>query len=218
MIEIRGLTKSFDGPAGPVQALTDVSFRVADGEFVAVQGPSGCGKTTLLLTTGAMLRPSAGSVVIDGRDPYALSAGQRSRFRAQHIGFVFQEFYLIPYLDVLDNILAADIAHPRADALERARELVSRFGLEERADHVPAQLSTGECQRTAMARALMNDPRVLLADEPTGNLDAENAEVLLDGLRRFAQNGGSVLLVTHDRQAAQHARRVLQLERGRLCE
>ncbi len=218
MIQAESLTKDFTGPDGAVRALDGVSFRVRSGEFFAVQGPSGCGKTTLLLTVGAMLRPSAGRVLVDGTDPYSLSPAGRNAFRAGNIGFVFQEFHLIPYLTVLENVLAASLASPRSDAGERARELVARFNLQKRIDHTPAQLSTGECQRTAMARAMLNEPKLLLADEPTGNLDSDNAETVLRGLREFAEEGGGVLLVTHDREAAAHADRVLHMRDGKLEE
>ena len=218
MIQVENLTKEFAGPDGAVGALDDVSFRVRSGEFFAVQGPSGCGKTTLLLAVGAMLRPTGGTVLIDGADPYALSPGERNDFRADNVGFVFQEFHLIPYLTVLENIVAASLAHPRPDAAGRARELAVGFNLESRLDHTPSQLSTGECQRTAMARALLNEPKVLLADEPTGNLDSVNAETVLEGLREFAESGGAVLLVTHDREAAAHADRSLHMRDGRLEE
>jgi ABC-type lipoprotein export system ATPase subunit len=155
---------------------------------------------------------------VDGTDPYSLSPGGRNAFRAGNIGFVFQEFHLIPYLTVLENILAASLASPRPDAGERARELVARFNLQKRMGHTPSQLSTGECQRSAMARALLNEPKLLLADEPTGNLDSDNAETVLKGLREFAEEGGGVLLVTHDREAAAHADRVLHMRDGKLEE
>jgi putative ABC transport system ATP-binding protein len=185
---------------------------------VAVQGPSGCGKTTLLLAAGGLLQPSNGRVLIDGQDPYAFSPEQRARFRGQKIGFVFQQFHLIPFLSVLDNILAPTLAFPTPDAPEHARELIAHFGLQDRVHHVSASLSTGERQRTALARALLNRPKLLLADEPTGNLDGDNGVIVLNCLAEFAKNGGAVLLVTHDSAAVQAAHRVVCLCEGKLTE
>lgn len=225
MLEFTNVNKWFsvrsprdDGGQGKVTALQDVSFCVRLGELLAVRGPSGCGKTTLLLTAGGLLRPSSGQIRLDGQDPYKLDPEQRSQLRARMIGFVFQQFNLIPYLTVRQNILAASLALPRKHASARARELISRFGLEDRADHVPAQLSTGEKQRTALARALLNEPRVILADEPTGNLDEDNARTVFGYLSQYVNDGGCVLLVTHDAQAAAHATRTLQMSQGQIIE
>jgi ABC-type lipoprotein export system ATPase subunit len=212
LLELAQIAKTYRaGQPGEVRALTGVDLTLAAGEFVAVQGPSGCGKTTLLLIAGGLLAPTSGRVRLNQEDPYALSADQRASFRAQHLGFVFQQFHLIPYLSVLDNVLAPALAAAVPDARERAEELVARFGLHSRRGHVPGELSTGERQRTALARALLNRPRLLLADEPTGNLDRENAGVVLDHLAAFAREGGAVLLVSHDAQAVQHADRIVPL-------
>jgi putative ABC transport system ATP-binding protein len=216
ILQMERLCRSFQGPDGVVRAVTDVSLEARPGEFVAVQGPSGCGKTTLLLAAGGLLQPSGGRVRVKGEDPYALPPERRAAFRADHVGFVFQQFHLVPYLSVLDNILAPTLAKSRPDARERARYLASQFGLEHRLEHVPAGLSTGERQRTGLARALFHEPALLLADEPTGNLDAENAAAVLDHLEGFAKKGGAVLLVTHDPAAARRAQRILKLREGRL--
>lgn len=217
MLEISGLSKTYvTGRRGTVRALEGVSLSVAAGEFVAVQGPSGCGKTTLLLSAGTLLAPSQGGVRIDGQDPYAMSPENRASFRASRIGFVFQQFHLIPYLSVEENIAAPALAFPQADARERARELMEQAGLADRARHVPAELSIGERQRTALARALLNRPNFVLADEPTGNLDAANAEMVLGRLADFSRGGGVVLLVTHDVRAAAYAHRTVYMERGAL--
>jgi ABC-type lipoprotein export system ATPase subunit len=217
LLQLETLSKSCLGPAGPVTALDGVSFTAEPGEFVAVQGPSGCGKTTLLLAAGGLLQPTRGRVLLNGQDVYALSPGQRAQFRAVNAGFVFQQFHLVPYLDVLDNILAPSLAVGAGDGLRaRAVELARQFGLEARLHHVPAALSTGERQRTALARALLNRPRVLLADEPTGNLDAASGRVVLDSLAAFAKGGGAVLLVTHDEGAGAIARRLVRLRDGRV--
>ena len=208
----------FDGPKGKVTALDEVNFSVSQGEFLAVRGPSGCGKTTLLLAAGGLQRPSAGQVSLDGQDPYALSSEMRSRMRASMIGFVFQQFHLIPYLTVRQNIMAPSLALPAKEAAQRTQELLSNFGLDDRAGHVPAQLSTGQRQRTALARALLNKPKIILADEPTGNLDEDNADIVFDYLSKYVSDGGCVLLVTHDVRAAAHATKTLQMSQGRIIE
>ena len=216
LVEIQDARKTWQGGSGSVLAVNGVSLALDAGDFVAVQGPSGCGKSTLLLLAGGLLAPDSGSVHIAGENPYALPPDARSTFRAANIGFVFQQFHLVPYLSVLDNVLAPSIAARSAGADQRARDLIERFGLTPRIQHVPGELSSGERQRTALARALLNHPKVLLADEPTGNLDAENAAEVLKHLREFASSGGAVLLVTHDTQAAAVADRVIRLREGRL--
>lgn len=218
MLEFRNISRWFDGTQGKITALKSVSFSVQQGELLAVRGPSGCGKTTLLLTAGGLLRPSSGQVNLDGQDPYQLNPEQRSQLRARTIGFVFQQFHLIPYLTVRQNILAASLAMPGKDASTRTNYLIEYFGLDERAEHVPAQLSTGEKQRTALARALLNEPKVILADEPTGNLDEDNAQTVFGYLSQYVRDGGCVLLVTHDAQATAHATRALQMSQGQLVE
>jgi putative ABC transport system ATP-binding protein len=216
MLQIENLAKFFHRSEGVVHAVNGVSLDINSGDFVAVQGPSGSGKTTLLLMVGGLLHPTQGQVVIGGQDPYAMPPEQRARFRAANIGFVFQQFHLIPYLSVLENVLVPTLALPLPAAPKRACELLKRFGLNDRAQHLPGELSTGERQRVALARALLNEPKLLLADEPTGNLDQANAEAVLGYLVEFSRNGGAVLLVTHELAAAQHASRRMRLKEGKL--
>lgn len=216
LVDIQDARKTYKGASGQVLAVDGLSLSLDAGDFVAVQGPSGCGKSTLLLLAGGLLAPESGTVQIAGDDPYALSADARSKFRAENIGFVFQQFHLVPYLSVLDNVLAPSIATGAAGSDQRARELIDQFGLSHRLEHTPGELSSGERQRTALARALLNEPKVLLADEPTGNLDTENATEVLKHLREFATGGGAVLLVTHDAPAAAAADRVIHLRDGKL--
>ncbi len=216
MLEADGLTKEFSSPTGTVTALRNVSFSAEPGEFLAVRGPSGCGKTTLMMILGALQRPTSGKLRIEGQDPYELAPEARSRFRAERIGFVFQEFYLVPYLSVLENILAPSLAKAHPDPQGRARALIERFHLQDRLTHVPSALSTGERQRVALARALFHQPKLLLADEPTGNLDPENAEIVLTYLADFAHSGGTVLMVTHHADAAGYAKHVMEMEQGAL--
>jgi ABC-type lipoprotein export system ATPase subunit len=218
MLKFKNITKSFDGPEGKVTALDGVNFSVSPGEFLAIRGPSGCGKTTLLLTAGGLLRPSTGQVSLDDQDPYVLSSEMRSRMRARKIGFVFQQFHLIPYLTVRQNVMAPSLALPAKEAEKRTNELLSDFGLVDRAGHVPSQLSTGQRQRTALARALLNEPKIILADEPTGNLDEDNSDIVFDYLSKYVSGGGCVLLVTHDVRAATHATKTLQMSQGRIIE
>jgi len=217
MLELRDVGKTYRG-ARAVEALRGIALAVGPGAFVALQGPSGCGKTTLLLVAGGLLAPDAGRVTWDGEDVYARSPDARARLRAAAVGFVFQQFHLVPYLTARENVLAPVLAAPLPDAGARADALLSRFGLADRAGHVPAALSTGERQRTALARALLRRPRLVLADEPTGNLDAASAAVVLDALAEFAREGGAVLLVTHDAAVAGRASRVIRMAGGRLLE
>ena len=217
MIRLENVTKKFDGPNGKVTALDNISLALSAGEMLVINGHSGCGKSTLLLTAAGMLRPNSGDVRILGNyNPYDLTADQRSRLRAGSVGFVFQQFHLIPYLTVRENILTPLLSLEVENADQRAQSLIEQFGLKERAEHVPSQLSTGERQRTALARAVFNQPKIIFADEPTGNLDDDNAEIVLTHLRDYVSAGGSVLLVTHNVKAAEYATRVHKMKNGRL--
>lgn len=215
MIKLEDVTKTYATADEPVHALSQVSLDVASGEFVAVRGPSGCGKSTLLMIAGAMATPSSGSVSVAGEDLLAMSGAARARFRAEKIGFVFQMFHLLPYLTVLENVAAA--ATGRAtEARKRGHELLETFQLGHRLGHRPAELSTGERQRVAVARALINRPELILADEPTGNLDADSASAVLDLLDDFHRQGGTVLLVTHEEAAGKRAQRTILLGAGKI--
>lgn len=216
LLEARNLTKIYRAGPHQLKALDDVSIEIDAGEFVAIRGPSGCGKTTLLLTAGGLLHPDSGELTIAEQRPYDLPPNERAKFRNEQIGFVFQQFHLVPYLSLLDNVMVPSVASQIKDAKSRALELIEEVGLTARLDHTPGELSTGERQRTALARALFNRPKLLLADEPTGNLDEDNAEIVLAHLRAFVQDGGAVLLVTHDSQASNAADRVIQIENGRI--
>jgi len=215
MLELRGVSKIYRAGEGEIRALDGVSVRVEAGEFVAVRGPSGCGKSTLLMAAAGMARPSAGRVLLDGEDLYALSPRRRAAVRAAKVGFVFQMFHLIPYLSVWENILSPLVAGARGTR-DDARAIAERVGLTERLGHRPSELSTGERQRVALARALLNRPQLILADEPIGNLDPENGRAVMDFLAEFNAEGGTVLLVTHEELAAGYAQRTITLERGRL--
>ena len=210
MIEANGLRKEYRRGASRIAALADVSFSAAAGEFVAITGPSGCGKSTLLMTLGGMLRPTRGTVTVNATDVYGGSTAATAAFRARNIGFVFQMFHLVPYLSVFDNVLLAS----RGEAHERAAALVERVGLTDRLAHRPSELSAGERQRAAIARALINEPPVILAGEPTGSLDPDNESAVLDILASFHADGGTVLLVTHGAAALSYSDRHVTMVAG----
>ncbi len=216
MIALDDVSKVYRGPRGEVVGLADVSLHLAAGTFAAVRGPSGCGKSTLLMMLGGMLRPTRGVVRVAGQDLYAMDAGQRSRFRGEQIGFVFQMFHLVPYLNVLDNVLlgARVTGADRAEAMR----LLERLGLSDRLRHKPSELSIGEKQRAAIARAMINQPKLILADEPTGNLDPDNARQVFEILREYHQAGGTLVVVTHGDMADGFADRVIRIKNGRVVE
>ena len=218
MLKLEAVAKTYSNNKLEVKAIDGISLAIDAKEAVAIQGPSGCGKTTLLLMCGALLRPTGGRVLITSVDPYGLSPNERSVFRAQNIGFVFQQFHLVPYLDVMQNVLTANVPNRQPDSKQRAEELIEHFGLNHRIHHVPAELSVGERQRVALARALFNKPKLVLADEPTGNLDPDNAITVLDALRGYADDGGAVLMVTHDPNAAKRAHRIVVMDRGHVVD
>jgi ABC-type lipoprotein export system ATPase subunit len=217
MLILQDLTKTYRTRAGEVKALDGVSLRIDQGEFIAVCGPSGSGKTTLLMMIAAMLHPSRGTVRFEDRDLYQMTGSARAKFRAQNIGFVFQMFHLVAYLNVLENVLLAGAAAHSGDGKAQAEELLRQLGLGHRIGHRPSELSAGEKQRTAIARALLNRPKLILADEPTGNLDAENTEGVLQHLQRFQRDGGTVIVATHGLAAQEFATRTIDLREGRLA-
>ena len=195
------------------QAVLDLSLKAQDGDFIAVLGPSGCGKSTLMLTAGGLLAADSGTVTVSGQNLYQLNNSQRAEFRARNIAYVYQEFHLIPYLNVVDNIMIADLALGEGSR-DKALKLINQFGLEGRGRHLPSELSVGEQQRVALARAIYGGARIILADEPTGNLDSDNAHLVLQALKDFTENGGIVLMVTHDDRAISFANRKLTMKAG----
>lgn len=201
ILRLKEISKTYRPPGrSSVAALDKISLSVPAGAFTVVCGYSGSGKSTLLLSAGGLQKPDAGQVRVKDTDIYALSTENRARFRAETIGFVFQQFHLIPYLNILENVMAPAlaIASEKTSTEQRAREMIDWLGLTHRLDHPPAELSIGERQRVALARALLNQPALLLADEPTGNLDEQNREIVIRHLRDFAARGGAVLMATHD--------------------
>lgn len=217
MLSLQSVSKTFPGRDGrQVVALDSVVLDIAAGEMVTVVGPSGSGKSTLLFTAGGMQHPTSGRVVLAGREVYALGAAERAALRRRDLGFVFQTFNLVPYLTCEENVALPAIldGRRRTDALAAARDLLMRLGLEPRLRHRPAELSVGERQRVAIARALVNAPKVLLADEPTGNLDAENAAEVVRTLEDLHREGQTIVLVTHDLRLADRGDRRVELRAG----
>jgi ABC-type lipoprotein export system ATPase subunit len=213
MIVCQQLVKVYGTGRRHVRALDGLDLEVKPGEMVCIRGPSGCGKSTLLLTLGGMLRPTAGRVLVAGDDLYARDSSWRAGFRARQLGFVFQMFHLLPYLTVRENVqLAAQAPLSKAEV----ESLLEKLGLAARADHRPEDLSAGERQRTALARALINRPPIILADEPTGNLDPENAAEVFHHLGDYQRSGGTVIVVTHSSVAESYATRVCQMRTGRI--
>jgi len=216
VLKIDNIKKTYISSGKTVEAVRGVSFSIMKGEVLSLKGPSGCGKTTILMLAGGLCSPDRGSITINGTELNAMSIEKKSRFRANNIGFVFQKFHLIPYLTVVENILAPSLASRNGSGYTRAQSLAVQFDLSHRLNHLPGELSTGECQRTALARALFNEPPLILADEPTGNLDEVHAREVLESLKVYSRQGGAVLLVTHDSRAAEYADRTLTMEKGAL--
>src|SRR5271154_6341995 len=223
MIELKNVIKSYPARADEnnagstlIRALDDVSLSIASGEWVAVMGPSGSGKSTLVNLIGCLDRPTSGEIWLDGQNVASMSSADLNRVRAEKIGFIFQQFHLIPFLTAVENIMLAQYFHSMTDEKE-ALEALARVGLGERAHHLPSQLSGGEQQRVCIARALINDPRIILADEPTGNLDAQNEEIVLRLLREFHQQGRTIVMVTHDPVVARLADRRVELHHGKIA-
>lgn len=222
MLVVSHVSKDYASPQGPIPILNDVTLALDRGEAAAIMGPSGSGKSTLLAIAGGLEAPSLGSVLVDNVNPYTLDEREAARFRGETIGFVFQEHALLPQLTVLENVLAPTLVDTlgRARAnLDRARQLLVQVGLEHRLTHRPGQLSGGERQRAALARALIRRPAVLLCDEPTGNLDPRNAELVADLLVELHRTSGTTLaLVTHSETLAARFPRRFTLRDGRLVQ
>lgn len=218
-IDVENVGKVYRESAGgpETRVLEGVSFRVAEGEFVALMGPSGSGKTTLLTVVGAMNRPTEGRVLVDGIDVYALAEERRADFRREYLGFVFQQHHLMPYLSAVENVMLplATVRTPAREKRGRALAALEKVGLGSKARRLPSQLSGGEQGRLAIARAVVNEPPLLLADEPTGSLDTRTGEEVLGVLLELNARGQTVLLVTHNPDNAERAGRVLHLRDGR---
>ena len=216
MYQLEQVTKTYNRRGQTVTALADSTLSLAEGEFVALVGPSGSGKTTLLSMLGGMLAPTSGRILLDGNSLYDLSVQDRTRLRLDRIGFVFQSFNLIPWLSAVENVqVPLSLAGKSAtEQRQRATELLDRVGLSDRLEHRPSELSQGQQQRVALARTLANAPKIILADEPTGNLDPASREIAMDYLSGFHAEGRTIVMVTHDEFAAGYAKRTLRLVDG----
>ena len=213
LVQVENLRKEF----GNVRALAGVSFRVEAGEWIAIMGPSGSGKTTLINILGGLDTPTSGQAIVDTVDVGRLDESGLTRFRAQKIGFIFQQFHLVPYLTALENVMLAQYFHSTTDEKE-AREALERVGLGDRIEHLPGKLSGGEQQRVAVARALINHPKLILADEPTGNLDEANEETVIQLFHDLHREGHTILMVTHAPSIGRLADRRIEFAHGRLVQ
>lgn len=213
MLEVRNLTKKYKKGSEIFTALDDVSFDIGKGEFMTVTGHSGSGKSTLLHTVGGLIHPDSGCVRSEGNDIYSLGTKETDEYRKYKVGFIFQQFHLLPYLTVYENIRMA--CHNERQ-VKRITRYLDECSLTGQRDKYPSELSVGEKQRTAFIRAIISDPELLLADEPTGNLDPENSRVLIDLISEFNRKGGTVVLVSHDQPAIQYQTKSLKLQKGKI--
>lgn len=216
MINIQEITKIYRSKKGDVIALNEVDLQIPENKFVLIKGPSGCGKSTLLFTIGGMLKPSSGKIEVMGKVPFRLTEKERTNFLSTQLGFVFQSYHLVPYLNVLENILLSKKAGNKNVTIERAKELAKELHIEDRLRHYPSELSIGEKQRVALARALIIQPKLILADEPTGNLDPENSQEVLNHLEEFHKKGGSVVMVSHGNEADDLADITIFMKKGKI--
>ncbi len=212
LLELKDISKIYSG--GTVKALNDVSLTVEKGEWVAIMGPSGSGKSTMMNIIGCMDKPSMGQVILDGKDIAQESSKSLTQIRRDKIGLIFQQFHLVNYLTALENVMVAQYYHSMPDEKE-AMEALERVGLAERAKHLPSQLSGGEQQRVCIARALINHPQLILADEPTGNLDEANENMVIDIFKKLHAEGRTIIVVTHAPEVASFAERTVVLEHGK---
>ncbi len=212
LLEIKNVSKIY----GELKALDNVSIRVDRGEWVAIMGPSGSGKSTMMNIIGCMDKPTRGEVLLDGMDISRVSGKVLTDIRRDKIGLIFQQFHMVNYLTAVENVMVSQYYHSMPDE-EEALEALGRVGLRERARHLPSQLSGGEQQRVCVARALINSPELVLADEPTGNLDENNENIVLDLFRRLHDEGTTLIVVTHDPEVADAAQRTIVLEHGRVA-
>lgn len=218
MLRIEEASKSYNHRGRNVIAMSKVTLSVEKGDFICVVGPSGSGKSTVLLTLGGMLSPSEGRVLLDGRSLYDLPSSDRARVRREKIGFVFQTFNLVPYLSAIENVQVPLLLARETDGDQtaRAESLLKQVGLGDRLDHKPPELSVGQQQRVALARMLANDPEIILADEPTGNLDPETGQQIVGFLAELNNQGKTIIMVTHDQRAARKAKTLLWLRDGKI--
>lgn len=211
MIEIKNISKIFKTKGKEVIAIDDFSVSIKKSEFTLVKGDSGCGKSTLLFMMGGMLRPTKGNIYFQGNDIYALSPKQRNHYRANSMGFVFQSFNLIPYLNVIENIAVTYKALKQNIDKAKIKNMAKLLQIDNRLFHKPAELSVGEKQRVSLARAIIHQPQILFADEPTGNLDQKNTEIVLSFLKNYSNNSGTVVMVSHGKEADKYVDKIVRM-------
>lgn len=217
VIEIKNVSKTYQGDV-KCQALKEVSLLIKKEEFLAIVGPSGSGKSTLLNMIAGLDIPQQGKVVIDGMSIYELTEEQRSVFRREYIGLIFQQYHLIPILTAEENVASALAFSKNKNKVAEVKAILKKMELEDKSQNIPGQLSGGQCQRVAIARALVNKPVILLADEPTGNLDSKTGENIMELLKQLNKEGQTIIMVTHDVKCAQYADRIIHLEDGKIAK
>ena len=219
LIEMNSICKSYRNIGFETKVLKDVTLHIKEGDYVSIIGPSGAGKSTLMAIMGCLSQPTSGEYILDGEEVGALNDRKLSRVRNEKIGFVFQAFHLLPGVSAMENVTLPLVyaKNPPRNIKERARELLAKVGLEHRLYHTPGQLSGGEQQRVTIARSLINDPRIILADEPTGNLDSKNGIETMRTFDNLIKEGKTIILITHDQEVAQHADRIISIRDGQVA-
>ena len=219
LIEMNSICKSYRNIGFETRVLEDVTLHIKEGEYVSLMGPSGAGKSTLMAIMGCLSQPTSGEYILDGEEVGTLNDRKLSRVRNEKIGFVFQAFHLLPGVTALENVILPLVyaKRPPSNIKERARELLAKVGMEHRLHHTPGQLSGGEQQRVTIARSLINDPRIILADEPTGNLDSKNGRETMKTFDNLIKEGKTIVLITHDLEVAQHAGRIVSIRDGQIA-
>ena len=219
LIEMNSICKSYRNIGFETQVLNDVTLHIKEGDYVSIIGPSGAGKSTLMAIMGCLAQPTKGEYILDGEEVGKLNDRKLSRVRNEKIGFVFQAFHLLPGVTALENVTLPLVyaKNPPKNIKERARELLAKVGLEHRLHHTPGQLSGGEQQRVTIARSLINEPRIILADEPTGNLDSKNGIETMKTFDSLVKEGKTIILITHDQEVAQHAGRIISIRDGQIA-
>ena len=219
LIEINSICKSYRNIGFETRVLEDVTLHIKEGEYVSLMGPSGAGKSTLMAIMGCQSQPTSGEYILDGEEVGTLNDRKLSRVRNEKIGFVFQAFHLLPGVTALENVILPLVyaKRPPSNIKERARELLAKVGMEHRLHHTPGQLSGGEQQRVTIARSLINDPRIILADEPTGNLDSKNGIEIMKTFDNLIKEGKTIVLITHDLEVARHAGRIVSIRDGQIA-
>lgn len=212
ILKASDISKSYNSDKNRIKVVDNYNIDLFSSEFVSLTGPSGCGKTTILMIIGCLLKPDHGTVEIDGLDIYSMNSSRIAEQRSKKIGFIYQDFKLIPYLTIKENILCSSLINDVVNLEDKANDLILRLGLIHRVNHRPEQLSAGEKQRTAIARALLMEPKLIIADEPTGNLDKKNSSLVIEALKHYSDEGACVIMVSHDEDVKKSSDRHIQMD------